>query len=136
MNFTVITLYERGGGKAAKHCLVFETSSIGSLSYISVQIWQFHRQKRFRAQCCQTAKLNSPRFAHLPAAACLYLIPNTCVKDVNNAEYLELSEALFRDVYTPIASQKPALIRVVKKLLETGKGKGKTATGDGDGDQE
>lgn len=52
---------------------------LGGVSYLPVQIWQYHRQHKFIAECGATRKLCLPRYAHLPTAAFLYLIPKGSV---------------------------------------------------------
>jgi hypothetical protein len=119
MLLTVLTLYERGGGKVAKHGLVFESSSIGSVSYIPMQIWKHHHQSKFRAACGPTRKLNLPRYAHVPAAAFLHIIPNTMVKEAEGGEFLELSRLFNEDVYVKLSREKAKIMEAVRKLVGT-----------------
>ncbi|KAF8959326.1 hypothetical protein BDZ97DRAFT_1923016 [Flammula alnicola] len=119
----VLTLYERGGGKTAKHGLVSESSSVGSVSYLPIQIWQHHRQQRFRAACGATRKLNLPRYAHLPAAAFLYFIPDGSIKVLEEGAMIELAAKFFDEIYIKLFRQKVKITLAVKKLLVTRKKK-------------
>lgn len=120
---TVLTLYERGNGKTAKHGLVFEATSVGGVSYLPVQIWQYHRQHKFIAECGATRKLRLPCYAHLPAAAFLYLIPKGSVRALDDGAFLELTPRFFDDVYAKLARQKVKITAAVGTLLAVRKKK-------------
>jgi len=124
-------MYERGGGKTAKHSWVSEADTIGSLSYLPIQVWQHHRQRNFRAACGATMKLNLPRFSHLPAAAFLHYIPSSSIRSMNNGEFLELDALLFQQVYTKLQAQKSLIVAAVGQLLARRRRKG-TEGGDDD----
>jgi len=117
-------MYERGGGKTAKHSWVSEADTIGSLSYLPIQVWQYHRQRNFRTACGARMKLNLPRFSHLPAAAFLHYIPSSSIRTVNNGEFLELDGLFFQQVYTRLQTQKPLIVAAVGKLLARRRQKG------------
>ena len=117
-------MYERGGGKTAKHSWVSEADTIGSLSYLPIQVWQYHRQRNFCVACGATMKLNLPRFSHLPAAAFLHYIPSSSIRTVNNGEFLELDGLFFQQVYTRLQTQKPLIVAAVGKLLARRRQKG------------
>ncbi|KDR83159.1 hypothetical protein GALMADRAFT_206799 [Galerina marginata CBS 339.88] len=125
----VLTMYERGGGKAAKHGWVSEASSVGSVSYLPSQIWAQNRGRNFKAHWGSTSHMRLPRFAHLPAAAFLYFIPSSAIRLINDA-FLELNAKFYDDVFTNLTSQKPLIVVAVKNLLKTRRKKGDAANND------
>ena len=74
---TVLTMYEKGGGKVARHAWTGECHNIGLLSYLVVQLWRQSLGQRclFKAIHGASSHLALPRFAHIPSAAFLYAIP-------------------------------------------------------------
>lgn len=114
-------MYERGGGKTAYHSWISESDSVGSVSYLPIQVWQHHRQRMFRVSCGPTMRLNVPRYAHLPAAAFLHYIPTQSIRLVNNGDFIELAAKFFDDVYSKLDVQKELVVAAVKRLLVTRK---------------
>ncbi|KAF8900114.1 hypothetical protein CPB84DRAFT_1779328 [Gymnopilus junonius] len=115
----VLTMYERGGGKTAKHGWVSEAGSIGAVSYLPAQVWCQHRQRNFKALWGAMARLQLPRFAHLPTGAFLYFVPGNCINLVSNGMYLELSLAFYNEVFTKLVQQKVSIVAAVKSLTST-----------------
>jgi hypothetical protein len=64
----VLSVYSKTGGKNGKHAWVETVESIGSVSYLAVQVWQYSHGKSFRTQHMRTSGVNFHirRFAHLP----------------------------------------------------------------------
>ncbi|KAF8197121.1 hypothetical protein BJ912DRAFT_923213 [Pholiota molesta] len=127
----ILTMYKRGGGKTAYHGWISEADSIGSVSYLPMQVWQHHRQRMFRGYFGATMRLNVPRYAHIPAAAFLHYIPTQFIHLVNNGDFIELNMKFFEDVYSKLDMQKALVVDSVKRLLVTTRKK--TDDGDGDG---
>ncbi|KAJ3549902.1 hypothetical protein NMY22_g709 [Coprinellus aureogranulatus] len=114
----VLTLYERGGGKAAKHGWVSEASSIGAVSYIPVQVWrQMPHQRRFRAVWYEkTIHLALPRFQHLPSSRFLLYIPSQSVQ-VLPSGILELTQAFYDVEFMKYHQQTAAIAACVERLI-------------------
>src|ERR1700733_6539404 len=76
-HFLVLTMYEKGGGKAARHSWVGLCRNIGLLSYVVVQLWRQSLGQRclFKAIHGPSSHLALPRFAHIPSTSFLYVLP-------------------------------------------------------------
>ncbi|KAJ2926854.1 hypothetical protein H1R20_g10233, partial [Candolleomyces eurysporus] len=125
----VLTVYERGGGKAAKHSWVSETTSIGSVSYMPVKLWQQipggPDQCVFRS-IWHPSIINLPRFNHLKLSQFLLLLPAHVLRNLPNA-MIELDRQFFEAVLLKYFTQKPAITKAVKDLVarrRSKKGKG------------
>lgn len=114
-----MTLYERGNGKTARHGLVESASSIGLLSYIPVQLWQYHRLRKFKAHFGDTGRLNVCRYAHLSAAQFLYMIPTNHISCLGHGStvLLELDTQIFEKIWSQLLVDKSLIQNAVKKLL-------------------
>lgn len=117
----MLTIYQRGGGKVARHGWVPEATSVGAISYVGMQTWaeiprrlgsQLFRSNSQKA----TSHLELPRFTHLPAACFLYYIPSANIKLGENALKLELATQFFETVYQPLAGLKPLILKGIKAL--------------------
>ncbi|KAJ3516574.1 hypothetical protein NLJ89_g1045 [Agrocybe chaxingu] len=114
----VLTIYQRGGGKVAKHAWASEADTIGSVSYLPVQAWQHVRQRKFRTHWGATLSLGLPRYAHLPSNAFLYFVPKNAVRVLNDGAFLEVDQAFFENVFSKLLLHKEVIVRAVKKLLK------------------
>ncbi|TFY80575.1 hypothetical protein EWM64_g3442 [Hericium alpestre] len=115
----VLTMYEKGGGKAAKHGWVSTSSSIAAISYLPVQVWQRGRQRQFRATHGKCLSLGIPRFNHLPAAAFLCLLPTTSIRILpGKSNNVELLPGVFEEIYNKLSADKARLILAVRNLLK------------------
>ncbi|KAF6761398.1 hypothetical protein DFP72DRAFT_804371 [Ephemerocybe angulata] len=119
----VLTMYEKGGGKAAKHAWVSEAASIGGLSYIPVQVWQQIPKRRQFRSVWHTPELALPRFAHLPAVQFLHYIPQQSVRTLSNG-ILEIGQA-FETIYMKFYPHQSEIMTAVVKLAKALRGKGK-----------
>ncbi|KAF8135369.1 hypothetical protein K438DRAFT_1640094, partial [Mycena galopus ATCC 62051] len=71
----VMTMYSKSGGKAGTHGWVSTCDTIGSLSYMIVQLYQHSYRRQFKLTDRNYAALGTLRFAHLPANSFLALLP-------------------------------------------------------------
>ncbi|KAJ7473063.1 hypothetical protein B0H11DRAFT_2282601 [Mycena galericulata] len=71
----VITMYSKNGGKAGAHSWVPTYDTIGSLSYLVVQLHQHSYRRQFKFIDRNDAVLGMLRFAHLPPNSFLSLVP-------------------------------------------------------------
>ncbi|TFY79252.1 hypothetical protein EWM64_g4765 [Hericium alpestre] len=114
----VLTMYEKGDGKAAKHSWISTSSSIAAISYLPVQVWQHGHQRQFRAMHGKCLPLRIPRFAHLLAAAFLCLVPTKSIRTLPGASNnMELLAGAFEDIYIKLSADKPQLVLAVRDLL-------------------
>jgi len=73
----VLTMYEKSGGKGAKHAWTDSAKSIGALSYMAVRCFQHIRQRHFLAMECTIT--HTTRFALLPSFAFLCVVPQMTI---------------------------------------------------------
>ncbi|KIJ53237.1 hypothetical protein M422DRAFT_242365 [Sphaerobolus stellatus SS14] len=71
----VLHFYEKGGGKNVTHAWSGESSSIGQISYISVQLYEHLYGATFSETPLELARLYAKGFTHLPSHCFLYRIP-------------------------------------------------------------
>ncbi|KAJ7140957.1 hypothetical protein C8R44DRAFT_531776, partial [Mycena epipterygia] len=83
----VITMYCENGGKAGAHSWVPTCDTIGSLSYMVVQLYQHSHKRQFKFSHCNYAALGTLRFAHLPSNSFLVVLPQ------NNSEAVKDSRS-------------------------------------------
>ncbi|KIJ45456.1 hypothetical protein M422DRAFT_250775 [Sphaerobolus stellatus SS14] len=72
----VLHFYEKGGGKNATHAWAGESSNIGQISYISVQLYEHLYGATFSETPLEFTKLYAKGFAHLHSHSFLYQIPS------------------------------------------------------------
>ncbi|KAJ7467785.1 hypothetical protein B0H11DRAFT_2306121 [Mycena galericulata] len=113
----VITMYSKNGGKAGAHAWVPTCDTIGSLSYIVVQLHQhlYHRQFKFIDR--NYAALGTFRFAHLPSNSFLVMLPqdddSESVREFR--DHVELgphAQKIFQDLW----DEREALAKAVASL--------------------
>ncbi|KAJ6536796.1 hypothetical protein B0H10DRAFT_1667697, partial [Mycena sp. CBHHK59/15] len=63
----VLSMYSKNGGKAGAHSWAPTCESIGSLSYIVVQVYEHSFRRQFKITHRRDAALGTVRFSHLPA---------------------------------------------------------------------
>ena len=62
---TVVTAYSKSAARSSKHCWVESSTSLGTLSYISVQVFtQFMGERYFSLSSC--GSLSTATFIHVP----------------------------------------------------------------------
>ncbi|KIJ28235.1 hypothetical protein M422DRAFT_270465 [Sphaerobolus stellatus SS14] len=72
----VLHFYEKGRGKNATHAWAGESSNIGQISYISVQLYEHFYGATFSETPLEFTKLYAKGFAHLHSHSFLYRIPS------------------------------------------------------------
>ncbi|KAI9438716.1 hypothetical protein H4582DRAFT_2146243 [Lactarius indigo] len=112
----VLTMYEKGGGKAARHAWVGECRNIGLISYMVVQLWRQSLGQRclFKAIHGPSSHLALPRFAHIPSTSFLYALPvGIASRTGSNIEI----NALFMDtVFGKLLTSKLSITGSVRSL--------------------
>ncbi|KAJ7144433.1 hypothetical protein C8R44DRAFT_601320, partial [Mycena epipterygia] len=71
----VITMYSKNGGKAGAHAWVASCETIGSLSYMVVQLYQQQNRRHFKFTHRSYAAFGTLLFAHLRSNSFLAILP-------------------------------------------------------------
>ncbi|CDO78140.1 hypothetical protein BN946_scf184719.g2 [Trametes cinnabarina] len=76
----VLAIYVKSGGKQARHCSVEQCSTLGAVSYISVQVYEHVHGPQFRDNPQATSLFRTKRFLHLPSISFLWTLTSqpTC----------------------------------------------------------
>ncbi|KAJ7741882.1 hypothetical protein B0H16DRAFT_1323583, partial [Mycena metata] len=99
----VITLYSKNGGKAGAHSWVPSSDTIGSLSYMIVQVYQHFYRRQFKFSHRNYTALNTLHFAHLPANSFLVLLPSRDEAVKHFQDHIEIvlgGQKIFEDLTT------------------------------------
>ncbi|KAN0130677.1 hypothetical protein V8E53_011570 [Lactarius tabidus] len=115
MMVKVLTMYEKSGGKGAKHSWISSTTSIGAISYLAVRCYQHTRQRQFRALECVVTR--TTQFSHLPSFAFLCIVPQGMICRLTSNHFLELLPGPFEDILHGLNANKQAVFGAVKELL-------------------
>ena len=75
VKLTVLSFYSQGGGKVAAHSWQSDTRSIGAVSYLAIQVYEYAHHRTFRAVHQRNAALQVFTFGHLPSDHFLRLLP-------------------------------------------------------------
>jgi hypothetical protein len=112
----VLTLYEKGGGKVARHASVGECRNIGLLSYVVVQLWRQSLGQRtlFKSIHGASSHLALPRYAHLPSASFLYALPAGFASKKGND--IEVNAFFMDTVFGKLVTSRLSIIESVRGL--------------------
>ena len=117
---SVLSLYEKGAGKGARHAWTSETTLIGALSYIAVQCYEhIHSRQspyRFRLMECAT---RTRRFNLLCAFAFLCMVPADSLERVPLGEIIKIRSGPFSDIFHALLSERDAVLASTSLLLRT-----------------
>ncbi|KAK7013894.1 hypothetical protein R3P38DRAFT_3322441 [Favolaschia claudopus] len=121
----VITMYSKNGGKAGSHSWVTVTDSIGSLSYLVVQLYQHSYRRQFKITNRNYTTLGTLHFSHLPSNSFLALLPqgSSSERVVEYRDHVEIGQAEQR-IYEELDAETPFLAKAVA-ALNTVRRKGK-----------
>ena len=113
---TVLTMYEKGGGKVTRHAWTGECQNIGLISYLVVQLWRqsLGQWCLFKAIHSTSSHLALPRFAHIPSAAFLYAIPIGFAS--RNGKDITLNAHFMDSVFGKLLASKPSITTSVHSL--------------------
>ncbi|KAJ7092782.1 hypothetical protein B0H15DRAFT_947610 [Mycena belliarum] len=112
----VITMYSKNGGKAGAHAWVPECDTIGSLSYMVVQLFQHSYRRQFKFTDRNYAALGTLRFAHLPSHSFLALLPQDESENVQDfRDHLEVGPRS-QLIFDELCAEKGALAKAVASL--------------------
>ena len=112
----VLTMYEKGGGRAARHAWIGECQNIGIISYIVVQLWRQSLGQRylFKAIHGPSSHLALPRFAHIPSTSFLYALPAGFAS--RKGDDVEINAIFMDNVFAKLFSSKSLIIGCVHNL--------------------
>ena len=113
---SVLTMYEKGGGKVARHAWVGESRNIGLLSYMVVQLWRQSLGQRclFKAIHGPSSHLALPRFAHIPSTLFLYALPAGFAS--RNGYDLEINAFFVNTVFGKLLTSRLSIAASVRNL--------------------
>jgi hypothetical protein len=112
----VLTMYEKGGGKVARHAWTGECRNIGLISYLVVQLWRQSLGQRclFKVIHGASSHLALPRFAHIPSVAFLYAIPIGFAS--RKGSDIEINAHFMDTVFGKLLASKPLITTSVRNL--------------------
>jgi hypothetical protein len=110
-------MYSKNGGKAGAHSWVPTCDTIGSLSYLVVQLYQHSYRRQFKFSNRNYAALGTLRFAHLPSNSFLFLLPqDKDAESVNNfRDHVEIGQRAQR-IFEELVAEKEKLAKAVASL--------------------
>ncbi|KAI0263298.1 hypothetical protein BC834DRAFT_327661 [Gloeopeniophorella convolvens] len=113
----VITMYVKiGSGKVIRHGWTDKATSVGSLSYIVVQLWEQSRQRtQFKNLHAPTTKLGVPRFAHLSANNFLYTLPAGFTSRTDRGA-LQVNATFITDVFDKLQVSRTPIMHSLEDL--------------------
>ncbi|KAH7912049.1 hypothetical protein BJ138DRAFT_1005353, partial [Hygrophoropsis aurantiaca] len=128
----VLAIYSQGGGKFGAHSWQPSVKSIGSVSYIAMQIYEYAILQQFRAIHQGTASLQAVTFAHVPSDHFLRRLSGRITLSTDGRS-LELEMNLF-SVFAELLGKLPAILAAVKSLNVARKQGKKADTGNEEDD--
>ncbi|EIW58922.1 uncharacterized protein TRAVEDRAFT_107681, partial [Trametes versicolor FP-101664 SS1] len=111
----VLAIFSRTGGKARAHAWQTNSSNIGLVSYVLVQIYESTLPGRFRAIHGDLAFLQVSRFVHLPSDQFLLRLDPSSTLLGPDARMLELDSASYR-IFQTLESAIQKLATSIKTL--------------------
>ncbi|KAJ6478183.1 hypothetical protein C8R45DRAFT_1216427 [Mycena sanguinolenta] len=111
----VITMYSKNGGKAGAHSWAPTCDTIGSLSYLLVQLYQHSCGRQFKYTNRNYAALGTLRFAHLPSNSFLFLLPQAGGAVANFQNHVEIDQTAQR-IFAELIAEKEPLAKAVASL--------------------
>jgi hypothetical protein len=110
-------MYSKNGGKAGAHSWVPTCDTIGSLSYMIVQLYQHSYRRQFKFSDRNYAALGTLRFAHLPSNSFLFLLPQGSDAEAVNEfrDHVEIGLRAQR-VFEELRAEKDMLGKAVASL--------------------
>ncbi|KAG8765471.1 hypothetical protein FRC12_007479 [Ceratobasidium sp. 428] len=101
----VLTMYSKSAGKGANHAWVESATSVASLSYILIRLWEHWKGSEFRSLVKSTAMHHALRYAHIPWQRLLYVTRSSSVKGVANSGRIQANSQLLK-VWNSVCEEK------------------------------
>ncbi|KAF7420714.1 hypothetical protein PC9H_011232 [Pleurotus ostreatus] len=109
----VVTFYEKGGGKASTHSWVSNASSVGNISWISMQVWTpLSTPNLFRS----ITQSGVPKYGLVHSKAFLYALTTKAVT-IRGDSFIKLAPAVYNSVFRPLNAKEGLVVEAVKKLM-------------------
>jgi hypothetical protein len=112
-------MYSKGGGKAGVHSIAHRSESIGVLSYLFVQTYEYGFRRQFKNTRRSDLALGTiNRFAHLPSNSFLALLPT---EENNKAgvkvfpNHVEIGRRAY-DLFEGLMAEKELVCKAVASL--------------------
>ena len=123
---SVITFYEKGSGKGARHLWTSKAMTIGALSYIAVQCYEHiqSRQSPYRFRPMECVATRTRRFHLLHSLAFLCMVPPSSLEAGPSGDILKLRPGPFSDVFHALLSEQDSVLASVGVLLARTPGHG------------
>lgn len=116
---SVLTMYEKGAGKGARHAWTPQATSIGGLSYISVQCYEhipsWQPPYRFRLMECVATRTR--QFHLLPSLAFLCMVPPDSLERVPFSDIIKIRPGPYSDIFHTLLSEQGVVLSSVGDLL-------------------
>ena len=115
----MLTMYEKSGGKGARHAWTSKATSIGALSYIAVQCYEHiqSRQSPYRFRPMECIATRTRRFDLLPSLVFLCLVPPKYLERVPSSDIIKIRPGPFSDIFHALLSEQGAVLSSVRVLL-------------------
>ena len=112
-------MYSKNGGKAGAHTAVTTAESIGSLSYICAQIFEYSgRRKIFHTvhqKYAMAVGVGLRRYSHFPSHAFLVLVADSDISKTTNG--LSVSTSAWK-IFNDFSDQREAIRKAVANLIK------------------
>ncbi|PSR74626.1 hypothetical protein PHLCEN_2v9692 [Hermanssonia centrifuga] len=106
----VEALYVKSGGKNAKHGSVDESHSVGALSHVAVQVYEYTYARKFRAIPHATSALQTSQYWLLPPLSFLCLLMNPPQQTLHGLTVSEKDEGIFKEFLNATKKIKAAMV--------------------------
>lgn len=106
-------MYAKGAGKGGNHSWVSSAESIGSLSYLVVQLYEHVNQRTFQSTHRQYRSMALSRIAHIPSNSFLVAVPTDSVKIAGDC-VIVTQETLTE--FKELVAEKEGIVKAVTSL--------------------
>ncbi|KAJ6619147.1 hypothetical protein B0H10DRAFT_1794090, partial [Mycena sp. CBHHK59/15] len=111
----VITMYSKNGGKAGAHSWAPNYDTIGSMSYMIIQVYQHFYQRQFKFRHRDYATLETLQFAHLPSNSFLAVLPQDEETVESFRDHVEVRPCA-QEIFEEVVAEKEVLAKAVASL--------------------
>lgn len=115
MSLLFLTIYARSGAKTSTHAWTASAETIGSVSYIGVQLYEYERGREFRAILRKFRGYRLLTFAHLSSDCLLSLLPGS--HNLSQDRHELIIDSANMDFYLARRRTMPSITNAVKALV-------------------
>ncbi|KAF8581505.1 hypothetical protein K439DRAFT_1353816, partial [Ramaria rubella] len=109
----VLDLSSKGGGKYGTHSWIADSTSIGKVSYLNVQVYEHLLRGRFKDMPIELARLYGRGFGHIPSHHFLCHLPSPSIVKPDG---LELTPDSW-EIWQPLVQAIPAIKSAIKAMV-------------------